>query len=97
LVISATMISSYPIEEVIRGRLGTIKFVKGGYQIIRDDPDNAAGRPRLGIIRSGAGRHYLTESDVAEMRDDLTAWLDAPRLAASAQAKIIFFMGMVLH
>lgn len=45
LIITATMISSYPIEEVIRGRLGTIKFVKEGYEIIRDDPSKGAGIP----------------------------------------------------
>lgn len=45
LVITATMISAYPIEEVIRGRLGTIKFVKNGFQIIKDDPNQAAGIP----------------------------------------------------
>jgi predicted dehydrogenase len=45
LLITATMISAYPIEEVIRGRLGTIKFVKGGFQIIKDDPNQSAGLP----------------------------------------------------
>lgn len=45
LMITATMISAYPIEEVIRGRLGTIKFVKGGFQIIADDPNKGAGIP----------------------------------------------------
>jgi hypothetical protein len=43
LMITATMISSYPIEEVIRGRLGTIKFVKGGFEVIKEDPGGAAG------------------------------------------------------
>ncbi|MER3415339.1 MAG: gfo/Idh/MocA family oxidoreductase [Gemmataceae bacterium] len=45
LIITATMISSYPIEEVIRGRLGTIKFVQGGFVIIPDDPRKGAGLP----------------------------------------------------
>jgi predicted dehydrogenase len=45
LMITATMLSSYPIEEVIRGRLGTIKFVKGGFQVIKDDPSQQAGKP----------------------------------------------------
>ena len=39
------MINAYPIEEVIRGHLGTIKFVKGGYQVIKDDPKRGAGIP----------------------------------------------------
>ena len=37
--------NSYPIEEVIRGHLGTIKFVQGGFQIINDDPSQQAGKP----------------------------------------------------
>jgi len=45
LMVTATMINSYPIEEVIRGRLGTIKFVAGGFQIIKDDPSQQAGKP----------------------------------------------------
>ncbi len=38
LVATAATITGYPLEEVIRGRLGTIKFVKGGFQVFRDDP-----------------------------------------------------------
>lgn len=45
LLITATMISAYPIEEVIRGRLGTIKFVKGGFTVIDDNPNMGAGIP----------------------------------------------------
>ena len=33
------------MEEVIRGRKGTIKFVKNGYQVIHDDPHGKAGLP----------------------------------------------------
>jgi predicted dehydrogenase len=42
-MITATMLSTYPIEEVIRGRLATIKFVRNGFEIIRDNPKNGAG------------------------------------------------------
>jgi len=45
LAVTATMINSYPVEEVIRGRLGTIKFVQNGFQIIKDDPSMQAGKP----------------------------------------------------
>jgi hypothetical protein len=45
LMVTATMISAYPIEEVIRGRLGVIKFVQGGFQYIKDDPNKTAGIP----------------------------------------------------
>ncbi len=48
LVATATTISGYPMEEVIRGRLGAIKFVKGGFQVFRDDPNRGAVfAPRL--------------------------------------------------
>ena len=45
LMVTATMINAYPIEEVIRGHLGTIKFVQGGFQFIKDDPSQQAGKP----------------------------------------------------
>jgi hypothetical protein len=40
------MISGYPLEEVIRGRLATIKFVRDGFEIIADVPRNGAGVAR---------------------------------------------------
>jgi predicted dehydrogenase len=45
LMVTATMISAYPIEEVIRGRLGVIKFVQGGFQYLKDEPNKSAGIP----------------------------------------------------
>jgi predicted dehydrogenase len=45
LIITATMINRYPIEEVIRGHLGTIKFMKKGFEIIPDNPESAPGMP----------------------------------------------------
>ncbi|HEY3789533.1 MAG TPA: Gfo/Idh/MocA family oxidoreductase [Urbifossiella sp.] len=42
LLATATTLSGYPMEEVIRGRLGAIKFVKGGFQVFRDDPSRGA-------------------------------------------------------
>jgi hypothetical protein len=48
LVLTAATITGYPVEEVIRGRLGAIKFVKGGFQVFRDDPSRGATfAPRL--------------------------------------------------
>jgi predicted dehydrogenase len=48
LALTASTISGYPTEEVIRGRLGTVRFVKGGYQVFRDDPARGAVfSPRL--------------------------------------------------
>ncbi|MFO0823604.1 MAG: Gfo/Idh/MocA family oxidoreductase [Gemmataceae bacterium] len=45
LVLTGATISGYPMEEVIRGRLGAIKFVKGGFQVFRDDPNRGATFP----------------------------------------------------
>jgi hypothetical protein len=48
LVVSSTMLSAYPIEEVIRGRLATIRFVKNGFEIVADAPrKGSAGALRL--------------------------------------------------
>ena len=38
LMLTAATTSAYPMEELIRGRTGTIKFVKGGYLRIPDGP-----------------------------------------------------------
>lgn len=49
LLVTSTMISSYPIEEVIRGRLGTIRFGPRGFEIFDDNPSKGSGMPaRLG-------------------------------------------------
>ena len=45
LVLSAVTSSAYPQEDVIRGRHGAIKFLKGGFQIHHDDPHGGAGLP----------------------------------------------------
>ena len=45
LLVTASTLSGYPLEEVIRGRLGAIKFVKGGFQVFRDDPTRGAAFP----------------------------------------------------
>jgi predicted dehydrogenase len=46
LVVSSAMISGYPLEEVIRGRLATIKFVKDGFEMIAGVPRNGSADTR---------------------------------------------------
>jgi predicted dehydrogenase len=46
LVVSSAMISGYPLEEVIRGRLATIKFVKDGFEIMAGAPRNGSADTR---------------------------------------------------
>jgi predicted dehydrogenase len=45
LVLTSATTTTYPMEEVIRGRTGSIKFVKGGVQMILDDPRGGSGLP----------------------------------------------------
>jgi predicted dehydrogenase len=45
LVMTAGTITAYPTEEVIRGRFGAIRFVKGGFEVFRDDPTRGAAFP----------------------------------------------------
>ncbi len=45
LLAVATTVSHYPIEEVIRGRLGSIRLVRGGFEVYRDDPGRGSPFP----------------------------------------------------
>ncbi|MBA4064612.1 MAG: gfo/Idh/MocA family oxidoreductase [Isosphaera sp.] len=45
VVLTGATVTGYPVEEVIRGRLGAVKFVKGGFQVFRDDPTRGATFP----------------------------------------------------
>ena len=45
LALTAATTSAYPAEEVIRGRTGSIKFVKGGFQLHKHDPRGGSGVP----------------------------------------------------
>jgi predicted dehydrogenase len=45
LTATAATIAAYPQEEAIRGRLGAIKFVRGGFHLYRDDPTRGSAFP----------------------------------------------------
>lgn len=51
LVVMATMINDYPIEEVIRGKLATVKFAsrdgKMGYEVFPQGSGGGPGRPKV--------------------------------------------------
>jgi predicted dehydrogenase len=54
VIITATMINQHPIEEVIRGHTGTIKFRTGGFELLPDNPRGGPGGPaRLEDMRKG--------------------------------------------
>jgi len=50
LLVTATMINEYPIEEVIRGKLATVRFSKRdgqmGYEILPEKVSGGPGRPK---------------------------------------------------
>jgi predicted dehydrogenase len=97
LMITATMISQYPIEEVIRGRLATIKFVKDGYEVIETNPGGGAGIParleqsvpgQLVKVEKPAGRDAdtfaLWQNFLDCVRSDKRETLSTPELGAAA-------------
>ncbi|MFO0934886.1 MAG: Gfo/Idh/MocA family oxidoreductase [Gemmataceae bacterium] len=45
LSVTATTLSNYPVEEVVRGRHGALKLVKGGVHVYRDDPAKGTTYP----------------------------------------------------
>jgi hypothetical protein len=75
LIITATMISAYPIEEVIRGRLGVIKFVKNGFEVIKDSPDKSAGIPAR-LEKSLEGEFHEHHLPAGEGKDTEALWED---------------------
>ncbi|HEY7159359.1 MAG TPA: Gfo/Idh/MocA family oxidoreductase [Gemmataceae bacterium] len=96
-IATATMIAAYPIEEVIRGRLGVIKFLKDGFEIIRENPKGGAGLPaRLEETVHGQyedchppkGRHQDTKElwmdFLKKVREHNRATLSPPELGAAA-------------
>ena len=49
LVVSGSTISSYPVEEVIRGRQGALRFTPRGIELFEDNPTRGSAMPpRLG-------------------------------------------------
>jgi predicted dehydrogenase len=43
--LTASTLSNYPVEDVIRGRQGTLKFTRGAVQLFADNPERASGFP----------------------------------------------------
>ena len=93
LIITATMINDYPIGEVIRGRLATIKFVKGGFEVIEDDaagqrrrhPGPAGGEPsRAEFVELQDRRRPATPT---RRRCGRTSWSASGRATARRSAR----------
>jgi predicted dehydrogenase len=75
LMITATMIASYPIEEVIRGHLGTIKFVKGGFELIKDNPKGSPGIPAR-LEKSVQGEFHDCKPPLGRHEDTEHLWMN---------------------
>jgi hypothetical protein len=88
-------VSGYPVEEVIRGRFGAIKFVKGALHLMRDDPTRASSLPQrleknveptetVTITPPANETHALWEHFLGCVRDRNRSTLCPPELGAAA-------------
>lgn len=73
--ITATMINRYPVEEVIRGHLGTIKFMKDGFEVIPDSPKGGAGIPAR-LEETIKGEYVDCEPPKGRNADTEALWQD---------------------
>jgi predicted dehydrogenase len=95
MLFTATTVSAYPVEEVIRGRLGAIRFAKGALHLVRDDPTRASSLPArlektveaaetVEVAPPANETHSLWEHFLGCVRDRNRATLCPPELGAAA-------------
>ena len=97
LVVMATMINDYPIEEVIRGKLATIKFTtrekKMGYEVFPQAVSGSPGRPKVAGEEKGELKAAMPDRDTTPelwdnflecVRSRQRATLSTPELGAAA-------------
>lgn len=99
LSITATMINNHPVEEVIRGHLGTIKFVKGGFEFSAQNISKGAPAVSARLEKSLPGEfidckspkgdhdpetYALWENFLKCVRDRNFETLSTPELGAAA-------------
>jgi predicted dehydrogenase len=75
LSVTATMIAAYPVEEVIRGHLGTIKFVKNGFEIFPENPKGSPGIPAR-LEKSVSGQFVDCHPPTGRDADTEALWMD---------------------
>ncbi|HEX5270410.1 MAG TPA: Gfo/Idh/MocA family oxidoreductase, partial [Gemmataceae bacterium] len=67
LVVMATMINDYPIDEVIRGHLATVRFSrregKMGYEVLPQNIGTGPGRPSAGVDAKGELQSVIPDKD----------------------------------
>ena len=99
LTVTATTLSNYPVEEIVRGRNGALKLVKGGIHVYKDDPAKGTTYPtRLERTLAPAEGIALTppRNETEELWRDFAACIHSsnkstlcpPELAAAAVAVI---------
>lgn len=97
LVFTATTVSGYPVEEVIRGRFGAIKFARGEVQLMADDPTRASRLPgrletaipaneSIAVTPPSNETNEMWEHFLSCVRDRNRATLCSPELGAAAVA-----------
>ncbi len=69
LILTSTTLSNYPAEEVIRGRAGTLKFIKGGVQFFANESSLPAR-----LEKSAAPHEVLVGN--APTNETQALWLD---------------------
>ena len=87
MVITGSTASAYPQEEIIRGRLGAMKFVRGGFQVIADNPAGGSSLPTKEFVTVEAPANetealWLNFLDCVKRRDRNT--LSPSELGAAA-------------
>jgi predicted dehydrogenase len=75
LAVTATMIAAYPIEEVIRGHLGAIKFVKNGFELFKETPKGSPGIPAR-LEKSIPGEFVDCHPPTGRNADTEALWID---------------------
>lgn len=99
LTVTATTLSNYPVEEVVRGRQGAIKIIKGGVHLFKDDPSKGTTFPtRMERILAPAEAIALTppRNETEELWRDFAACIQSgnkatlcpPDLAAAVTAVV---------
>jgi hypothetical protein len=73
VIITATMANKTPIDEVIRGHTGTIKFTGDGFDVIPQVPEGAPAPPDRNQSNDGA-EHFTTNPPKGNDGDTMALW-----------------------
>jgi predicted dehydrogenase len=79
VIITATMCNDYPIEEVIRGHTGTIKFLAGrddGFKLMPNFPKNRPGKPSYPGEEPEGTEHVKTGSPPPGQDETVSHWMN---------------------